>query len=57
MKQIKAQDITCTWVSPEGKSNTFKTDNRLVEFHTRMLTNNPFVKSFSFGKVSNATTA
>lgn len=48
MKQIKTQEITCTWVSPEGKSNTFKTEKRLVEFHTRMFRNNPFVKQFSF---------
>lgn len=44
------QEVTCTWTSPEGKVSSFKTDNRLVDFHTRMLTNNPFIKSFSFKK-------
>lgn len=44
------QEVTCTWTSPEGEVGSFKTDNRLVDFHTRMLTNNPFIKSFSFKK-------
>lgn len=44
------QEVTFTWTSPEGKVGSFKTDDRFVDFHSRMLTNNPFIKSFSFKK-------
>lgn len=44
------KDITIRWTSPEGKTMQFKTEKRMIEFHTRMLSNNPFVKNFKIEK-------